>query len=143
MARPVVELAGCSRDYGGVRAVAGLDLVVYEGELLSLLGPSGCGKTTTLNLIAGFVLSTAGQVRIDGRDVTDRPAHQRGLGMVFQSYALFPHLSIFENMAFELREQRTARTEIEQRMHTALALMRLDTHAKHRPAQLSGGMQQQ
>jgi spermidine/putrescine transport system ATP-binding protein len=142
MARPVVELAGCTRDYGGVRAVAALDLVVYEGELLSLLGPSGCGKTTTLNLIAGFVLPTAGRVRIDGQDVTDRPAHQRGLGMVFQSYALFPHLSVFENVAFGLRERRTARAEIERRVRAALALVRLDTRAEHRPAQLSGGMQQ-
>ena len=142
MARAVVELAGCSREYGDVRAVAGLDLVVYEGELLSLLGPSGCGKTTTLNLIAGFVLPTAGRVRIDGQDVTDRPAHQRGLGMVFQSYALFPHLSVFENVAFGLRERRTARAEIERRVRAALALVRLDTRADHRPAQLSGGMQQ-
>ena len=142
MARAVVELAGCSREYGGVCAVAGLDLVVYEGELLSLLGPSGCGKTTTLNLIAGFVLPTAGRVRIDGQDVTDRPAHQRGLGMVFQSYALFPHLSVFENVAFGLRERRTARGEIERRVRAALALVRLDTRAEHRPAQLSGGMQQ-
>src|SRR6266478_4940326 len=142
MARPVVELAGCSREYGDVRAVAGLDLVVYEGELLSLLGPSGCGKTTTLNLIAGFVLPTAGRVRIDGQDVTDRPAHQRGLGMVFQSYALFPHLSVFENVAFGLRERRTARAEIERRVRAALALVRLDTRAEHRPAHLSGGMQQ-
>ena len=142
MARPVVELAGCTRDYGGIRAVAGLDLVVYEGELLSLLGPSGCGKTTTLNLIAGFVLPTAGRVRIDGQDVTDRPAHQRGLGMVFQSYALFPHLSVFENVAFGLRERRTARAEIERRVRAALGLVRLDTRAEHRPAQLSGGMQQ-
>ena len=121
MARAVVELAGCSREYGDVRAVAGLDLVVYEGELLSLLGPSGCGKTTTLNLIAGFVLPTAGRVRIDGQDVTDRPAHQRGLGMVFQAYALFPHLSVFENVAFGLRERRTARAEIERRVRAALA----------------------
>ncbi|HTI53784.1 MAG TPA: ABC transporter ATP-binding protein [Verrucomicrobiae bacterium] len=142
MARAVVELAGCTRDYGGIRAVAGLDLVVYEGELLSLLGPSGCGKTTTLNLIAGFVLPTAGRVRIDGQDVTDRPAHQRGLGVVFQSYALFPHLSVWENVAFGLRERRTPRAEIERRVRAALALVRLDMRAEHRPAQLSGGMQQ-
>jgi ABC-type Fe3+/spermidine/putrescine transport system ATPase subunit len=142
MARAVVELAGCTRDYGGIRAVAGLDLIVYEGELLSLLGPSGCGKTTTLNLIAGFVPPTAGRVRIDGQDVTDRPAHQRGLGVVFQSYALFPHLSVFENVAFGLRERRTPRVEVERRVRAALALVRLDTRAEHRPGHLSGGMQQ-
>jgi len=142
MARAVVELVGCTRDYGGIRAVAGLDLVVYEGELLSLLGPSGCGKTTTLNLIAGFVPPTTGRVRIDGQDVTDRPAHQRRLGVVFQSYALFPHLSVFENVAFGLRERRTPRAEMERRVRASLALVRLDTRAEHRPAQLSGGMQQ-
>jgi spermidine/putrescine ABC transporter ATP-binding subunit len=142
MARAVVELVGCTRDYGGVHAVAGLDLVVHEGELLSLLGPSGCGKTTTLNLIAGFVPPTTGRVRIDGQDVTDHPAHQRKLGVVFQSYALFPHLSVFENVAFGLRERRTSRAEIERRVRAALALVRLDTRAEARPAQLSGGMQQ-
>src|SRR5580765_2484230 len=142
MARPVVELVGCTRDYAGVRAVAGLDLTIHEGELLSLLGPSGCGKTTTLNLIAGFVPPTAGRVRIDGQDVTDRPAHQRGLGVVFQSYALFPHLSVFENVAFGLRERRTPRAEIERRVGATLPLVRLDTRAEARPAQLSGGMQQ-
>jgi spermidine/putrescine ABC transporter ATP-binding subunit len=142
MARIVVELVGCTRDYGGVRAVAALDLAVYEGELLSLLGPSGCGKTTTLNLIAGFVPPTAGRVLIDGQDVTGRPAHQRGLGVVFQSYALFPHLSVFENVAFALRERRAPRAEIDRRVRAALALVRLDSRAEYRPAQLSGGMQQ-
>ena len=142
MARAVVELVGCTRDYGGVRAVADLDLAVHEGELLSLLGPSGCGKTTTLNLIAGFVPPSAGRVLIDGQDVTGRPAHQRGLGVVFQSYALFPHLSVFENVAFGLRERRVARPEIDRRVGAALGLVRLDTRADHRPAQLSGGMQQ-
>jgi len=142
MARVVVELAACRRDYGGVRAVAGLDLTVHEGELLSLLGPSGCGKTTTLNLIAGFVPPTSGRVLIDGLDVTGRPAHQRGLGVVFQSYALFPHLSVFENVAFGLRERRAPQGEIDRRVRAALALVRLDTRAEHRPAQLSGGMQQ-
>jgi spermidine/putrescine transport system ATP-binding protein len=142
MARVVVELAGCSRDYGGVHAVAGLDLTVHEGELLSLLGPSGCGKTTTLNLVAGFVPPTCGRVLIDGLDVTGRPAHQRGLGVVFQSYALFPHLSVFENVAFGLRERGAPKGEIGRRVRAALALVRLDTRAEHWPAQLSGGMQQ-
>ncbi len=142
MARAVVELRGCARDFGDVHAVVGLDLVVHEGELLSLLGPSGCGKTTTLNLIAGFVPPTAGRVLIDGQDVTDRRPHQRGLGVVFQSYALFPHLTVFENVAFALRERRQPREEVDRRVRAALALVRLDTRADHRPAQLSGGMQQ-
>jgi spermidine/putrescine ABC transporter ATP-binding subunit len=142
MARAVVELHGCTREYGSVRAVDALDLAVLEGEFLSLLGPSGCGKTTTLNLIAGFVEPTAGRVLIDGEDVTGRPAHLRGLGVVFQSYALFPHLSVFDNVAFGLRERRVSRAEINRKVVEALALVRLEGRERQRPAELSGGMQQ-
>jgi spermidine/putrescine ABC transporter ATP-binding subunit len=142
MARAVVELQGCSRAYGSVRAVEALDLAVLEGEFLSLLGPSGCGKTTTLNLIAGFVEPTAGRILIDGEDVTGRPAHLRGLGVVFQSYALFPHLSVFENVAFGLRERRVPGAAVTQRVSEALALVRLEGRERQRPAELSGGMQQ-
>jgi spermidine/putrescine ABC transporter ATP-binding subunit len=142
MARAVVELRGCTRAFGAVRAVDALDLAIYEGEFLSLLGPSGCGKTTTLNLVAGFVEPTAGQILIDGDDVTGRPAHTRGLGVVFQSYALFPHLSVFENVAFGLRERRVPEAEIRRRVAETLTLVRLDPGGRQRPAQLSGGMQQ-
>jgi len=142
MARAVVELRGCTRDFGAVRAVDALDLAVHEGELLSLLGPSGCGKTTTLNLIAGFVAPSAGRVIVDGQDVTARPPHERGLGVVFQSYALFPHMSVFENVAFGLRERRVAKSEIARRVDEALALVRLQGQGERRPRQLSGGMQQ-
>jgi ABC-type Fe3+/spermidine/putrescine transport system ATPase subunit len=142
VSKPVVELQGCTRDYGAVRAVDALDLSVREGEFLALLGPSGCGKTTTLNLIAGFVPPTAGRILLDGEDVTDRPAHLRGLGVVFQSYALFPHLSIFENVAFGLRERRVAAAEVARRVGEALALVRLDRAGRQRPSELSGGMQQ-
>jgi ABC-type Fe3+/spermidine/putrescine transport system ATPase subunit len=142
MERAVVELRGCTRDFGRVRAVDALDLTVYEGEFLSLLGPSGCGKTTTLNLIAGFVAPTAGRVLIDGADVTDRPPHVRGLGVVFQSYALFPHMSAFENVAFGLRERRVPESEVRRRVGEALRLVRLDREGSQRPGQLSGGMQQ-
>jgi spermidine/putrescine ABC transporter ATP-binding subunit len=142
MERAVVELRGCTRDFGRVRAVDGLDLTVYEGEFLSLLGPSGCGKTTTLNLIAGFVAPTAGRVLIDGADVTDRPPYVRGLGVVFQSYALFPHMSAFENVAFGLRERRVPESEVRRRVGEALRLVRLDREGSQRPGQLSGGMQQ-
>ena len=142
MARPVVELVACTKDYGGLCAVDALDLAIFEGEFLSLLGPSGCGKTTTLNLIAGFVEPTAGRILIDGEDVTSRPAHLRGLGVVFQSYALFPHLSVFENVAFGLRERRVPAAEIGRRVGDALELVRLDRLGRQRPAELSGGMQQ-
>jgi putative spermidine/putrescine transport system ATP-binding protein len=142
LTKAVVELRGCTRDYGAVRAVDGLDLTVDEGEFLALLGPSGCGKTTTLNLIAGFVEPTAGRILIDGEDVTGRPAHLRGLGVVFQSYALFPHLSVRENVAFGLRERRVSAAEIERRVGDALELVRLDRQGRQRPSELSGGMQQ-
>jgi spermidine/putrescine ABC transporter ATP-binding subunit len=142
MARAVVELRGCTREYGALRAVDSLDLAVLEGEFLSLLGPSGCGKTTTLNLIAGFVEPTAGRIFIDGEDVTGRPPHLRGLGVVFQSYALFPHLTVFENVAFGLRERRVAGAEIDRMVKEALGLVRLEGRERQRPAELSGGMQQ-
>jgi spermidine/putrescine ABC transporter ATP-binding subunit len=137
-----VELRGCTRDYGAVRAVDRLDLAVVEGEFLALLGPSGCGKSTTLNLIAGFVEPTAGRILVDGEDVTGRPPHLRGLGVVFQSYALFPHLSVYENVAFGLRERRMPAVEIERRVGEALELVRLDRAGRQRPGELSGGMQQ-
>jgi ABC-type Fe3+/spermidine/putrescine transport system ATPase subunit len=142
MAKVVVELRKCTRDFGSVRAVDAMDLAILEGEFLSLLGPSGCGKTTTLNLVAGFVEPTAGRILIDGEDVTGLPAHRRGLGVVFQSYALFPHLSVFENVAFGLRERHAPAPEIARRVGEALELVRLDRGGHQRPAELSGGMQQ-
>lgn len=142
MARPAVELKALVKTFGAVVAVDGIDLTVYEGEFLSLLGPSGCGKTTTLNLIAGFVEPTRGRVLIDGEDVTGRPAYQRDLGMVFQNYALFPHMTVFDNIAFGLRTRGVPRREIERRVSEALALVRLEGREGAWPSQLSGGMQQ-
>src|ERR1700674_5209225 len=142
MAGTVVELVGVSKRYGAVTALDALDLAVYEGELLSLLGPSGCGKTTTLNVIAGFAAPDAGRVVIDGDDVTAEPAWRRGLGVVFQSYALFPHMSVADNVAFGLRERGLGSTEIAERVREALALVRLPSAARQRPHELSGGMQQ-
>jgi putative spermidine/putrescine transport system ATP-binding protein len=142
MARTVVELIEVSKRYGAVVALDALDLAVYEGELLSLLGPSGCGKTTTLNVIAGFAAPDAGRVLVDGDDVTGEPAWRRGLGVVFQSYALFPHMSVADNVAFGLRERGVGRAELAERVRQALALVRLHGVATQRPHQLSGGMQQ-
>jgi spermidine/putrescine ABC transporter ATP-binding subunit len=137
-----VSLRGVSKRFGSQRALDTLDLEVEEGELLALLGPSGCGKTTTLNVIAGFAVPDQGRVFIDGIDVTAEPPHLRGLGVVFQSYALFPHMTVAENVAFGLRERRLPREEIGARVAEALALVRLPAAGDRRPAQLSGGMQQ-
>src|SRR3989442_9102778 len=141
MGRAVVELTGISKRYGAVTALDALDLAVYEGELLSLLGPSGCGKTTTLNVIAGFAVPDAGRVVIDGDDVTAEPAWRRGLGVVFQSYALFPHMSVADNVAFGLRERGIGKAEIAERVREALALVRLPAVVPPRPPHLSGRMQ--
>ncbi len=138
----VVALEGVAKSYGAVRALDAVDLAVDEGELLSLLGPSGCGKTTTLNVVAGFVHPDAGRVLIDGTDVTGEPAYRRGLGVVFQSYALFPHMTVAENVAFGLRERSVGRREAAERVAKALALVRLSGAGDQRPHQLSGGMQQ-
>jgi ABC-type Fe3+/spermidine/putrescine transport system ATPase subunit len=119
-----------------------MDLEVASGEFISLLGPSGCGKTTVLRMIAGLVAPTSGAVLIDGRDVTPLPVHQRKLGLVFQSYALFPHLTVFDNVAFGLRRQGVRGDELRRRVSDALALVRLAHLAGRQPRQLSGGQQQ-
>jgi putative spermidine/putrescine transport system ATP-binding protein len=140
--KTVVALEAVSKRYGAVRALDGIDLAVYEGELLSLLGPSGCGKTSTLNVVAGFVAPDVGRILLDGEDVTGQPAWRRGLGVVFQSYALFPHMSVEENVAFGLRERSVARADVAGRVREALGLVRLPEAGHFTPAQLSGGMQQ-
>src|SRR5258706_11380489 len=142
MARTVVDLVGVSKRYGSVTALDALDLAVYEGELLSLLGPSGCGKTTTLSVIAGFAAPDAGRVVIDGDDVTAEPAWRRGLGVVFQSYALFPHMSVADNVAFGLRERGIGKVEIAERVREALAPVRLPAVAPPRPPHPPGGARQ-
>jgi len=140
--KAVVALEAVSKAYGATRALDGIDLAVHEGELLSLLGPSGCGKTSTLNIVAGFIEPDAGRVLLDGQDVTRQPAWRRGLGVVFQSYALFPHMSVADNVAFGLRERGMGRREAEARVGEALALVRLPAAGAMRPSHLSGGMQQ-
>jgi putative spermidine/putrescine transport system ATP-binding protein len=137
-----LELIGVEKHYGSIRAVDRVSLAIEQGERLALLGPSGCGKTTTLNLVAGFLTPDAGEIRIAGRDVARLPPHKRNTGMVFQSYALFPHLPVTENVAFGLRMRRIERPAIARRVAEALALVRLDALGERYPRQLSGGQQQ-
>lgn len=138
----MVELRQVSKQYGDVTALSTVDLNIEEGEFVTLLGPSGSGKTTLLNLIAGMIKPTAGKILIKGEDVTDRPPSERKLGMVFQNYALMPHMTIFENIAFPLRVRRLSKEEIEQRVHDVLKLVKLPNIADRKPKELSGGQQQ-
>ena len=125
-----------------VTALAGVSLEVREGELFTLLGPSGCGKTTTLRCIAGFEKPSSGRILFQGRDFASVPPYRRGIGMVFQSYALFPHLSIFENVAYGLRVRRKSREEIAGKVEEILRLVGLEGTARRKPGELSGGQQQ-
>jgi spermidine/putrescine ABC transporter ATP-binding subunit len=137
-----VELRKVTKAFGRIRAMDAIELEVHQGEFLSLLGPSGSGKTTTLRVIAGLVEPTAGEVYIDGRLVTRVPVYRRNLGMVFQNYALFPHLSVYENVAFGLEMRQRGTAEIARRVTEALALVRLPGFEPRYPHQLSGGQQQ-
>ena len=137
-----LELRGVGRRFGGVDALAGLDLTIKAGEFVALLGPSGCGKSTALNCLAGLLPLTHGEILLDGRRIDTLPPERRGFGMVFQSYALFPHLSVEKNVAFGLQMQGVARAEIDRRVREAISLVKLGDHAKKLPGQLSGGQQQ-
>lgn len=140
--QPTLVLRGLVKHYGDVPAVAGVDLEVRRGEFLTLLGPSGSGKTTTLRMIAGFTVQTAGTIEIDGVDMSRVPPYRRDVGMVFQNYALFPHMTAAENIAFPLQMRRVGRSEIRRRVAEALALVKLEAHGDRYPRQLSGGQQQ-
>jgi spermidine/putrescine transport system ATP-binding protein len=135
-------LTGVSKRFGDVEAVADVGLTVDPGHFVCLLGPSGCGKTTTLRLIAGFELPDGGAVWLGGEDITFKPAHRRNIGMVFQAYAPFPHLTVFENVAFGLRMRRVPRREVGERVRQALAAVRLEGFEHRYSKQLSGGQQQ-
>jgi spermidine/putrescine ABC transporter ATP-binding subunit len=139
---PIIDIRNVSKQYGNVCALAGVTLPVHEGEFLTLLGPSGSGKTTLLNVVAGFVDATEGIVALDGRDISHQPAHRRGFGMVFQSYALFPHLTVAENVAYPLRMRRVSRSARKQQVRSYLKLVELEDHAERLPHELSGGQQQ-
>ncbi|MGH8913324.1 MAG: ABC transporter ATP-binding protein [Acidimicrobiia bacterium] len=143
MSNPAVELAGVSKRFGAeVTAVSGVDLKVDDGEFFSLLGPSGCGKTTTLRMIAGFEFPTEGAIRIHGSEMGLKPPNQRPVNTVFQSYALFPHMSVAENVAFGLNMKKVGKSEVQSRVARVLDQVQLSKRADARPNQLSGGMQQ-
>lgn len=142
MTNNVVELRGIKKSIHDLDILHDINLEVREGEFLTLLGPSGCGKTTLLRLISGFEEPTHGQIFIDGKDVSGLPPHQRHVHTVFQSYALFPHMTVFENVAFGLRCQKVAEAEIKQRVADVLAMVKLEKFALRKPNQLSGGQQQ-
>jgi putative spermidine/putrescine transport system ATP-binding protein len=137
-----VRLNELSRRYGAQLAVDALSLTIEPGRMLALLGPSGCGKTTCLRMIAGLVQPSAGEIFIDGKNVTSVPVHRRNIGMLFQNYALFPHMSVAENVAFGLQARRIARAETASRVAGALQLVQLGGFEHRLPAQLSGGQQQ-
>ncbi|MEY4229979.1 MAG: hypothetical protein RLZZ362_828 [Actinomycetota bacterium] len=133
---------GVRKTFGSTVALEGLDLVIESGELISLLGPSGCGKTTALRICAGFERPDAGRVSVSGSDITDLPAHKRNMGMVFQSYSLFPNLTVQGNVEYGLRTRRLAKDDMRKRVGDMLDLVELSTQAKRYPHQLSGGQQQ-
>ena len=136
-----IVLAGVTKFFGDLKVVD-VDLSIDQGEFFSLLGPSGCGKTTTLRMIAGFEEPTTGRILLEGRDVTHVPSAKRPVNMVFQAYALFPHMSVFENVAFGLRIKKVGRREIEERVNEAMRTVQLEGMSKRKPIQLSGGQQQ-
>jgi iron(III) transport system ATP-binding protein len=127
---------------GEVTAVHDVNLDIEKGELVTLLGPSGCGKTTTLRMIAGFEFPTSGRITLDGQEINPLPPHKRGMSMVFQSYAIFPHLNVFENIAYGLNVQRLSKPVIKGRVNTVLDLVHLEGYGDRAPTQLSGGQQQ-
>jgi putative spermidine/putrescine transport system ATP-binding protein len=138
-----IEIAGVSKIYdGGVRAVDAVAMEIRQGEFFSLLGPSGCGKTTTLRMIAGFDTPSTGAIRVDGADITHVPAHKRDMAMVFQNYALFPHRTVAENVAFGLRMRGLEKQTIARKVKAALAMVELSGLEDRYPGQLSGGQQQ-
>src|SRR5215469_18576734 len=137
-----LRLEGVGRDFGQLRALRNVDLTVQRGEFVALLGPSGCGKSTALNCIAGLLQVTDGAIWLDEWRMDELGPEDRGFGMVFQNYALFPHMTVRRNIGFGLVTQRRPKAEIDRRVDQALALVRLETQADKLPGQLSGGQQQ-
>ena len=142
MAGGEVEVVDLVKEFNEVTAVDGINLQMPGGEFFSMLGPSGCGKTTTLRMIAGFEEPTSGQILLDGHNMAFTPPHKRNVNMVFQNYALFPHLNVFDNIAFGLRRDKRPKAEIRRRVAAALELVQLTGLEKRKPGQMSGGQQQ-
>jgi len=141
-AKPLVRFDGVSKAFGATAAVKDANLSIYEREFFALLGPSGCGKTTLMRMLAGFETPDAGRILLEGRDIAGDPPHRRPVHMMFQAYAIFPHLNVAQNIAFGLRRQGLPRAEIAARVEEMLALVKLDGLGKRRPDQLSGGQRQ-
>src|SRR5471030_3180603 len=142
MAKPIVQIERATKRFGEIMAVDGVDLEIVRGELFALLGGSGCGKTTLLRLLAGFEVPDAGRILIDGQDMTGVPPHLRPVNMMFQSYALFPHMSVSGNIGYGLRREGLAKSEIRKRVGEVLALVKLGGLGDRKPSQLSGGQRQ-
>ncbi len=140
--KKLIELKNITKDYGGNLALDNVSLYIRDGEFLTLLGPSGCGKTTLLRIIAGFITPDSGEVYIDGADMKGVPPHKRQVNTVFQKYALFPHLNVFDNIAFGLKIKRTPKDKIEEKVNAMLKLVNLEGYGKRWIDQLSGGQQQ-
>ncbi|MDP4725563.1 MAG: polyamine ABC transporter ATP-binding protein [Alphaproteobacteria bacterium] len=141
-AKPYIQLENISKSFGNMHAVKNFNLSIYRGELFSLLGASGCGKTTLLRILAGFEQPTSGRILIDGIDITQWPAYKRPVNMMFQSYALFPHMTVAQNIAFGLKQERMEASEIEHRVYQVLDLVQMASFSDRKPNQLSGGQKQ-
>jgi putrescine transport system ATP-binding protein len=141
-ARPYVEIERVSKSFGDFKAVNDVSLKIYQGEIFCLLGASGCGKTTLLRMLGGFETPTSGKIIIDGEDMTGVPPYERPVNMMFQSYALFPHMNVEQNVAFGLKQDRLPKLEIKERVATMLDLVKMGDYARRKPHQLSGGQRQ-
>ncbi|MGN1393167.1 MAG: polyamine ABC transporter ATP-binding protein [Succinivibrionaceae bacterium] len=140
--RPLLEIVNLTKKYDGNTAVNNVNLTIYEGEIFALLGSSGCGKSTLLRMLAGFEIPTSGTILLDGKDITHVPPYKRPVNMMFQSYALFPHMTVFQNIAFGLQQDKLPKNVIQDRVNKMLNLVHMEEYAQRKPYQLSGGQRQ-